>query len=669
MSNVAKLKEKARTLEGRAQWKEALRALREAAETAEGNEVEIGLWNRIGDLHARVGEAERAVEAYERAADAYAEVGLHNNAIALCKKVLRLVPGRVAVYRKLGRLSAAKGFLADARQNFLEYAERSQRAGQLDASFEALREFVELSPEDAELRRLLADQLRSFGREAEAVEQLQALRGLCLRRGEAELAEGLRGEILLLDPGADPDREVPPARHPADAQVEGDDLAFASLSLEEPGPVDLLPGLELAAPELPEGPAGEVPLLQGLEPTSPADAAPLDSGAELPSLVEPVPAESGEDEDEDEDNEPLPLLDFVATDEHEDAAAEEEADDEPLPLLDLQGEWDSEAAPEVAEDAEFLAFDPLEPLAAPEDPLDLLRRRVAADPADAPARAELVTLLNGAAKERAARGDYAAALHAVRESLALRPADPGALQVQVEYAARTGDTGAVVRAHLELARALAGAGDHPRSAAVFRRVLELDPVNAEALAALARPIRPAPSDYVDLRALLDEDEPQQTSTRFTMEVEPPSGDDDADFAELLSAFKQKVAEHIDAEDSSSHYDLGLAFMEMGLVDEAIAQFQVALRGGANPLATLEVLGKCFAEKGQHAVASKVLERATRLPTSSDAELIGVLYELARAEEAVGNHRAARDHLERVLAVDIRFRDASARLGALRAAAL
>jgi tetratricopeptide (TPR) repeat protein len=129
-----------------------------------------------------------------------------------------------------------------------------------------------------------------------------------------------------------------------------------------------------------------------------------------------------------------------------------------------------------------------------------------------------------------------------------------------------------------------------------------------------------------------------------------------------------VAENIDVEDSASHYDLGVAFMEMGLVDEAIAEFQVALRGGANALATLELLGQCFVDKAQYAVAGRVLDRAVHLPGVGDGDLVGVLYLLGRIDEAIGNSERARGYYERVVSVDIRFRDTSARIERLRASA-
>jgi hypothetical protein len=53
--------------------------------------------------------------------------------------VLRQAPGRASIYYKLGRISATKGFKSDAKKNFLEYADRMQKAGQIDEAFRALK--------------------------------------------------------------------------------------------------------------------------------------------------------------------------------------------------------------------------------------------------------------------------------------------------------------------------------------------------------------------------------------------------------------------------------------------------------------------------------------------------------------------------------------------------
>jgi tetratricopeptide (TPR) repeat protein len=163
--------------------------------------------------------------------------------------------------------------------------------------------------------------------------------------------------------------------------------------------------------------------------------------------------------------------------------------------------------------------------------------------------------------------------------------------------------------------------------------------------------------------LLREDE-EPRSTRMVVGDEEPSGDEEADFADMLEKFKRGLAENVDAEDYESHYDLGVAFREMGLLDESIAQFQRALRGTKNRVRTLEALGQCFVERSQFQVAINVLERALTEGGSSDENLVGVLYLLGYASEALHKYSEAVAYYQRVFMVDIQFRDVTTRIAAL-----
>ena len=118
----------------------------------------------------------------------------------------------------------------------------------------------------------------------------------------------------------------------------------------------------------------------------------------------------------------------------------------------------------------------------------------------------------------------------------------------------------------------------------------------------------------------------------------------------------------------SHYDLGVAYKEMGLVDEAIAEFQKALRGPANRVRTYEAIGQCFIEKGQNGMAATILGRALTEQGISDEQLVGVLYLLGRANEAQGKTDDALTYYQRVFIVDIGFHDVAERVDALENAA-
>jgi tetratricopeptide (TPR) repeat protein len=253
----------------------------------------------------------------------------------------------------------------------------------------------------------------------------------------------------------------------------------------------------------------------------------------------------------------------------------------------------------------------------------------------------------------------------------------------------------LIDAYLELADALLRSDLPEKARAVYARVAEHDAKNERAKAALSMlapaVATPAPppgkaegkvkakdarmkvrgeasldGDFIDLGSMLNEEDegPPAKDTRMTVVDEEPTGDEEQDFQDMLARFKQGIDENIDEADFQSHYDLGVAFKEMGLLDEAIAELQKALRAPEGKLRTSEMLGICFFEKGAFGVAESILRRGLDLPASGDQERLGVLYWLGRALEQQGKKADARDLYGRVFAVDIRFLDAEKRIKAL-----
>src|SRR6266581_464987 len=298
------------------------------------------------------------------------------------------------------------------------------------------------------------------------------------------------------------------------------------------------------------------------------------------------------------------------------------------------------------------------------------------------------------------RGNLRQAQDLVDEILRLDPNSVRHRQKQVEFAFKSGDKAKLIDAYLELADTLLRSDLPDKARAVYKRVSEHDPANERAKAALAMlaPVATPPpeppakpkakvretegktaardakmtvrddaveaGDFVDLSAMiLDEDLPVR-DTRMKVADEEPTGDEERDFQEMLARFKQGIDENIDEGDFQSHYDLGVAFKEMGLLDEAIGELQKALRAPDGKLRSSEALGVCFLDKGAYVVAESILRRALDLPASGDQERLGVLYWLGRALEEQGKRVEARDLYGRVFAVDIRFRDVRERAKAL-----
>ncbi len=187
--------------------------------------------------------------------------------------------------------------------------------------------------------------------------------------------------------------------------------------------------------------------------------------------------------------------------------------------------------------------------------------------------------------------------------------------------------------------------------------------------ATPRPAEPPPEvetgSFVDLGAFILDDD-RIMDPRMRVENEEQTGDEQKDFNDMLSQFKRGIDENIDADDYQAHYDLGVAFKEMGLLDEAISEFQKSLRAPEGRLKTSEALGSAFFDKGQFAIAEAILRRAVESLGATDDSQIGLLYWLGRSQEAQGKAEPAITNYERVLAVDIGFQDTSARMTKLAA---
>jgi tetratricopeptide (TPR) repeat protein len=827
----------------------------------------------------RKGNTQAAVETYERAVGFYEESGLVNNAIALCNKILRNAPGRTPVYLKLAKLMVQRGFVAEAKQNLLEYAERMERTGQVDEAFTALKEFADLSPDSEELRLLLAEQLKAAARTEEAKEQLEKLYHELEAKGDQRKSRDTLGKIKAIDPdfeaGEAPQRKAkeglktselvfldlddspaepeapaavaePPAKEVAAEQpvveepvveeaapaIEIEPTAVAEEEAAEPAapiePIELERGSadylvpDLAVEEISgldagsefEAPAREEVASLDIEPTTvgegvAAEDVPVDhivtEEEATAAAVEPDTAEVEGMERVSEGFVPPDAMIEPPQDDQVAAAAPPAVEPEVAPETERVSEGfvppdaiieppaeaqetAAPAAPAAASDEldvpdldlsagigeEQAAARPTEP-AAPAAPaaqgaaaappahddylspsirevhfgdtpvpegigaaveeqpaeeaiverqttdmlaaeveaaaaaaaaaaiptgLDELENRVADDPDD-PAlhRALGEALMEAGDRERGLEElDIALELHEhgedwrhaeslAEEILRLDPNSVRHHQKLVEFAFRRGAKDRLAEAYLGLADALFRTGAAERARAVYQRVMEHDPDNERAQlglqtleptapgpAAPAEPEAPAAeepaaaaaapsSDFVDLGALVFEEEISVPvkDTRMRIEEEEPTGDEQKDFEEMLSQFKKGIEQNVDEEDWQAHYDLGIAFKEMGLLDEAISSFQKALRSQQGRLRAAEALGLCFFEKGQFSVAGTVLRRAVETERGGDEGMIGLLYWLGRCEQEQGRTAEALGSYQRVFAIDIKFQDVSERV--------
>lgn len=124
-------------------------------------------------------------------------------------------------------------------------------------------------------------------------------------------------------------------------------------------------------------------------------------------------------------------------------------------------------------------------------------------------------------------------------------------------------------------------------------------------------------------------------------------------------------------DPETHYNLGVAFREMGLLDEAIGELQkvcqIVEKGHAFPqlMQTYTWLAQCFLDKGVPQAAIRWYESALNIPTIDGETKTALHYELGTAYESAQNRNAALNHFLEVYGANIDYRDVAERIKALK----
>jgi pilus assembly protein FimV len=142
--------------------------------------------------------------------------------------------------------------------------------------------------------------------------------------------------------------------------------------------------------------------------------------------------------------------------------------------------------------------------------------------------------------------------------------------------------------------------------------------------------------------------------------------------DLFEEFRSEMGElgKDDNEDLETHYNLGIAYREMGLLEEAISEFQkVAKAADKGPafrygMQCCTLLGLAFMEKGQPAIAAIWYERALQTPGLDQESILALRYDLGVSQELAGDKAAAVKSFSQVYAMNIDYRDVSERINLL-----
>jgi tetratricopeptide (TPR) repeat protein len=150
---------------------------------------------------------------------------------------------------------------------------------------------------------------------------------------------------------------------------------------------------------------------------------------------------------------------------------------------------------------------------------------------------------------------------------------------------------------------------------------------------------------------------------------------DAGLAEVFAEFRDSVEEDDDGADAAAdyetHYNTGLAYMEMGMLDMAVEEFQTAVTavapGDGTPryLQCCNLLGHCFMQQGMERAAVIWFKKGLAAPGHGEEEYQALRYELATAYEQMGDLDRAIDTFQEVYGIDVSYRGVADRLKELQ----
>jgi pilus assembly protein FimV len=148
-----------------------------------------------------------------------------------------------------------------------------------------------------------------------------------------------------------------------------------------------------------------------------------------------------------------------------------------------------------------------------------------------------------------------------------------------------------------------------------------------------------------------------------LEDEPLIPDFAAEFSveDVFDEFKRGVDNQISDEDSETHYDLGIAYREMGLIDDAIAEFNVAMKAAEKEVLCHMMIGLCYSEKGLLTEAISQFKTGLYVEGISTRETISLYFELGQAYETIEDFREALYYYEKVSKKDTHFRQVEERI--------
>ncbi len=634
---------------------------------------------KLAELYVRAQKPKDALEHYESVARYYADNGFYLKSIAVYKQMQRVEPSRIEIYHRLAELNAKQGLVGNALAEYKGLVARYEKEGLLSDALNVLQKMKDIDPDNLNIRVKITDTCARIGQRDKGLEELRAMVERLRERGDTGKLLKLYDIFLPMFPD-EVDLRSGQARALADHGEVGRGLAqLEDLAQQHPGRLDVLQNLAYAAKA--KGDTGvEMRALSALLEQQPDDLRVREAfvrvllkanqpekalenleewkddfldaqrsdllkefyeslrasvpeepriietlrhvyqvrgeGGNLLDLVGPGEFSSG-DEDREEPFDLAPEQDSV----FEENAGSEQIEDLPPEFLESDSEQgnETEVSQEDGEDVELeleLDGDPfadLKPAQSPES------EDLPAPEPDGDRELEMIELPDLDFDEEPTSG------------------------TQIEEVAGTD--------------AECGRGGDFADDELPDLAFDLD----DAFGDLAEE-QSAPLDTASNELESEADVPSDSGDAPSI-----SSKEKTRLEGEFSRFKKSVESQIDESDAETHFNLGIAYKEMGLFEDAIGEFNQAMKNAGRRTDALTLKGVCLKEMADFDAALLAFEEALS-DSNLDSETRSNLYfETGLLQQSRQDPEAALKSFEKVAEIDPFFRGANDKIAQLRSA--
>jgi tetratricopeptide (TPR) repeat protein len=674
-------------------------AIAEYRKLLEGDAPDLSINNTIGDLFLQLSQPDRAVAAFKEAADDYENRGQYSQALAIYKKISKFKPDDAEAALKMGEMYERQDFTAEAKAEYLRAAARFKREKKLKELVALYERLAKLDRQDSKLRLELADLYVQNRMLSEALETLNdvAEDWIAAERYEEagrllvqarELKESFPRTVANLMSILQKRGKRKEALSLAEDAVKKDKMNLDLWGLL--GGLHLDEGNFKKAEEIFDRIVTERPLDVNARVKLGKARIGQDKLDEALETFEPLITSLIKRQKEDK---AIGLLGLIAVHKKvhlptlEKLASIYKAGGQKKRLEVVYRMILQEAQDKGLKEKMMFVLSELNVL-CPEDK-DLIKsykslRREFGFVGDQPGSEQDVVPVGKEDEEAILSGIATAELYLeqglirnakrILENLRIQFSDDPRIQEKLELIEKMETPVPVTEDELQERVGKAKAKEIKLSAPEPRRppsraVDEGDKITASEIFTIDTGVVPEPPEevlrfkYFDIR-LQAVIELEMIEILLEQQSEGDMGAYEKDLTDILRAFRKAIAQRTDQDNYELHYNLGVAYLEQGLWEVAVDEFQIASHDNARALDCFSLIGQCYAQKGEYEEARTWTEKALALARDGDRPQFTLKYQLACLYMDMGDKDKALTLFREVEKWDPDFRDLAKKIRSL-----